>query len=329
MNDIATQYRTIAAGAGWAAKTARGRLRFDGTDAAAFLQALLTNEIAALAPGAGAYALYLTPQGRMIADLHVFVRTDGLIADVPAVGAPALAEAFGQLIFAEDLRISDQSRIIRQIAIVGGGSARVLALALGVAEDALRGLPLWSQRDVPGGFVARTDDADEGSWDVLVNEREAEGVIAALERAGAVSAPDAVLEAMRIDAGRPQFGVDMTDETIPLEAGLLDRAISQTKGCYVGQEVIIRVLHRGGGRVAKRLVRIVCDDGNAGAPIVPVAGAVLTADGAEVGRVTSAAFSARTGRAVALAYVQRDAAEAGRSVMVSWPGGSCGALIAG
>ena len=85
-------------------KTARGRLRFDGADRAAFLQALLTNEVAEVQPGAGTYALYLTPQGRIIADLHLFVRPDCLIADVPAASAARLVETFDRVIFTEDVR---------------------------------------------------------------------------------------------------------------------------------------------------------------------------------------------------------------------------------
>jgi len=123
----------------------------------------------------------------------------------------------------------------------------------------------------------------------------------------------AAVEALRIDAGRAKWGVDMNEETIPLEAGLLDRAISQTKGCYVGQEVIVRVLHRGHGRVAKRLMRIVFDDD---ARTVPAAGAPIVAAGEEVGRVTSAAFSPHRGRLVALGYVQRDHAVEGAAASI-------------
>ena len=81
---------------------------------------------------------------------------------------------------------------------------------------------------------------------------------AKLVEAGAVSASEETGETLRIEAARPRFGIDMNTDTIPLEAGIEDRAISFTKGCYVGQEVIIRVMHRGHGRVARRLVSIVC-----------------------------------------------------------------------
>jgi folate-binding protein YgfZ len=125
-------------------------------------------------------------------------------------------------------------------------------------------------------------------------------------------------EAMRIEAGIAKWGIDMTEDTIPLEAGLLARAISQNKGCYVGQEVIIRVLHRGGGRVAKRLMRIVFEPGAtfpSGEP-VPGPGASIDVDGVSVGAVTSAALSAVSGRVVALGYVKRDHAEAGTAVLI-------------
>jgi folate-binding protein YgfZ len=119
-------------------------------------------------------------------------------------------------------------------------------------------------------------------------------------------------ELRRIEAGVAKWGVDMNEETIPLEAGLLERAISQTKGCYVGQEVIIRVLHRGGGRVAKRLMKISLEPGAS----APERGTTISVGGTPVGAVTSSAFSTRDHRAVALGYVKREHAEAGAAVEV-------------
>jgi folate-binding protein YgfZ len=119
-------------------------------------------------------------------------------------------------------------------------------------------------------------------------------------------------ELRRIERGTAKWGVDMNEETIPLEAGLLDRAISQTKGCYVGQEVIIRVLHRGGGRVAKRLMKITLEPG---APM-PERGTSISLDGTSIGAVTSSAFSARENRVVALGYIKREHAEPGARVKV-------------
>src|SRR5205807_1470292 len=119
---------------------------------------------------------------------------------------------------------------------------------------------------------------------------------------------------LRVEAGRPKFGVDMDTDTIPLEAGIEDRAISLTKGCYVGQEVIVRVLHRGHGRVARKLVTLEMDGND-----LPRAGDVILAREQEIGRITSAAFSPRRNAPLALGYVQRAYAadDTGVTIMMS------------
>src|SRR6478752_7040091 len=122
-------------------------------------------------------------------------------------------------------------------------------------------------------------------------------------------------EVLRIERGVPRFLADMTDETIPLEAGIEDRAISFTKGCYVGQEIIVRVTHRGGGRVAKKLVQWVGDET---APVVPLPDAKITSFDKDIGRVTSAAFSPGKGRVVGLGYVHRDYTSSGTEVTIVW-----------
>jgi folate-binding protein YgfZ len=118
----------------------------------------------------------------------------------------------------------------------------------------------------------------------------------------------------------------MTTETIPLEAGLLERAISQTKGCYVGQEVVIRILHRGGGRVAKRLMTMVFDEGVSTAPSP---GAALQVDDRDVGTITSAATDPETGRVIALGYVHRDNAVVGGRVQLASGGAAEITALAG
>ena len=122
-------------------------------------------------------------------------------------------------------------------------------------------------------------------------------------------------DVVRIEDGVPRFLVDMNEDTIPLEAGIEDRAISFTKGCYVGQEVIVRVTHRGGGRVAKRLVRW---KAGAFAPEVPVGEARILSGDRDIGRVTSAAFSPDQNAIVGLGYVHRDFVERGTEVTVVW-----------
>ena len=316
MPDIAHQYRTIVSAAGVRKKAERGRLRITGADRVTFLQALVTNELMLLKTHQGAYAAYLTPQGRMVTDLHVFIRPDEVIADVPASLTADLAAKLDALVFAEDVQIADVSRVLVQVSVTGRRAAHLIANATGADEAALKELPVWSQIDIADGFVARTDDADIDSYDLVVSaSREAEA-IAELEAAGAVAMSAELAEAMRIQAGRPAFGTDMTAETIPLEAGLLERAISTSKGCYVGQEIVIRVLHRGAGRVAKRLVKLSLPTAPATGASIPAAGSALVVDGKTVGIVTSVSPALDASGMRALGYVHRDAAEAGRLLSV-------------
>src|SRR4029078_11546251 len=147
--------------------------------------------------------------------------------------------------------------------------------------------------------------------DLIVDAVNVTRVVDALERAGALRVDPATAEITRIEAGIPKFLVDMDAHTIPLEAGIEDRAISMTKGCYVGQEVIVRVLHRGHGRVAKKLVWLDVRDAE-----IPARGDVILAGEQEIGRITSAAFSPQAGAPLAFAYVQRDFIANGTAVAV-------------
>lgn len=326
MTSITDQYRTIAAGAGWLDRGSCGCVRVEGRDAVTFLHALLTNDLTALEPGQGCYAAYLTPQGRMIADMRVLHRGDHLLVEVAPGLAADLAARLDALIFTEDVRVSDVSNRFSRIVVFGDRAADEAAHALGLAVDAVRALPVLSHLASNDAGVVRGDDVDLPVFEVILPAGERDALVSRLDEAHVVAASPELFDALRIEAGRPAFGVDMRTDTIPLEAGLLDRAISTTKGCYVGQEVIVRVLHRGHGRVARRLVRLTFD------PSVrtpPAAGTVLTADGAETGHITSAAFSPRLDRVVALGYVHRDVAEAGRRVTAVVGGQALSADIAG
>jgi folate-binding protein YgfZ len=303
MRSIAEQYRILADGAGWRIKRERGRLEFSGKDRLSFLQALLTNDVATLSAGQSIYAAWLTPQGRMICDVRLFATDDQLIADVPVADADKLASAFDRLIFAEDVTVRNVTAETTQVTLVGNE----------VGKKAGSGL-VFSENESRSGL---------STGDLIVSrDREAE-TIETLERAGFVPISDALWEAMRIDAGRPAFGIDMDSDTIPLEAGLLDRAISTTKGCYVGQEIIIRVLHRGGGRVARRLVKMQFPPDPAGR-LAP--GATIRAGERDTGKLTSTAPSLDDRATIALGYVHRDDAEPGRTIDAAGMTGTITAL---
>jgi folate-binding protein YgfZ len=303
-----------------------GRLRVTGPDRAAWLQGLLTNDITAIAPGGGCYAAYLTPQGRMIADIRVLERGDFMLLDVPGAQKAFVLERLTTFIIMEDVAVDDVTGSLARVALHGPGAAALLENVVKVDD----GTPLASLAE-HASTVAQLDGhpvviagsrelgGDVAGFDAYCPAPVKDDLLRALIAAGAAPIADNAWHALRIEAGRPLFGVDMTTETIPLEAGIEDRAISFTKGCYVGQEIIIRVMHRGGGRVARKLVGL-----RPVAPSAPddaiAADTPLFAGEKSIGRITSAAWSPRFGQWIAIGYVQRESAEPGTHVTIGQPG---------
>jgi len=281
----------LATGAGFVCRSDIGRLVVTGADRRTYLQGLLTNDVEALTPGTGCYAAMLTAQGRMIADMFVDELGDSVLLRLPIALTTHVREHLERFVFTEDVQVADITAQTVQFGIYGPRAAD--------AADHVSDGTRLAIDDLPGAAL-------------IVDAARASAVAAALESAGAVEATLDDFEVVRIEAGVPRFGVDMDGDTIPLEAGIEDRAISRTKGCYVGQEVIVRVLDRGHGRVAKRLVPLVFDEGAR----VPARGAVVHTDDRDVGRVTSAVCSPGLGRVVALAYVHRDFTSPGTALSV-------------
>ncbi|MQA30566.1 MAG: aminomethyl transferase family protein [Luteitalea sp.] len=281
-----------------------GRIVVSGQDRASYLQGLLTNDIAALKAGQGCYAAYLTPQGRMITDLWVYELGDVLLLTLPREVKDAVLAKLDQFIFTEDVQLGDVTDTFDHLAIVGPEAAQMLSGVLSVAPELLR-LPehgnLRAELEGHPVIVLAVGDLGEAGYDVLADGPVMDSLRNRLLAAEAAELDAAAAEALRIEAGVPRFHVDMDEDTIPLEAGIETRAISLTKGCYVGQEVIIRVLHRGHGRVARKLVGLTFEAG-----ALPAAGSRLQADGKDVGNVTSCAWSPALGRSIGLGYVHRD-----------------------
>ena len=274
-------YRALRTDGGVVRRTDRAVLAITGADRSTWLQGLVTNDVAALTPGEVRYAAYLTPQGRMITDMVVVARADRLLLHVPAPLASSLRDRLDGLIFAEDAQVLDHSGMLDVWTAVP-------------PVDSAQGKP----GDPSGGALV----------DVIVGAGEPHGF----------AYPEInfdTFEVVRIERGIPRFLIDMTDDTIPLEAGIEDRAISFTKGCYVGQEVIVRITHRGGGRVARKLVRWKADPS---AAVVPLPGARIFSNEKDIGRVTSAAYSPSQQAVVGLGYVHRDFVTPGTEVTVVW-----------
>jgi folate-binding protein YgfZ len=318
-------YAAIREGAALGAIEARVPLGVSGPDRASFLQGLLTNDIGALAAGTGCYAAWLTPQGRLLTDLHVLESGEMILLDVPAAQAGPTLERLDHFLFSEDVRLADLSGSLGSLWVHGPRAAAVLERVLGGVEALAGWADYRNARAEFGGqpaVVAKVSQLGVPGFVVYVGPARAAALAEALTGAGAVPAGPAALEAARIEAAYPLTGVDMDENTLPLEAGIEPRAISFTKGCYVGQEVIIRVMHRGHGRVARRLVLLQVSGG------VPARGGAILAGDREVGSVTSAARSPRLGP-VALGYVHRDYVADGSRVEIQADGGRLDAVVAG
>ena len=303
----------------------RGRVVVTGADRASYLQGLLTNDVVALRPGQGCYAAYLTAQGRMIADLHVYELGDLMLLVMAGGVKDGVLAKLDQFIFTEDVQLGDVTDTFAQIAVVGPDASRTVAALLpGVSVDTLQALAEHGnlRTEWAGGaaIVTRVTDIGEAGYDLYVERARSDDLKAALGASGALEMDEPTVEALRIESGVPLFQRDMDEATIPLEAGIESRAISFSKGCYVGQEVIIRVLHRGHGRVVRRLVGLRFDG-----PQIPAPGTTIRSGDRTIGDVTSSTHSPALNSPIALGYVHRDFVEPGTKVAA---GESSGEVVA-
>jgi folate-binding protein YgfZ len=255
--------------------------------------------------------------------MHVLESGGMILLDVPAETLESTIQRLEQFIFTEDVTVGSLAGSLSSVWLHGPRAASVLEQVI----DGARGLIEWpeyhhTQFELGESPVSilRLSQLGVPGFCVYVERARESSLTATLTSAGAVTVPDDAIAAARIEAGYPVFGLDMTDDTIPLEAGIEPRAISFTKGCYVGQEVIIRVLHRGHGRVARKLVSLRINGPR------PERGARLYAGEREIGMVTSAAESPRAGT-IALGYAHRDFLTSGTELEVEIASGRATAIV--
>jgi len=264
-----------------------GVLGVSGSDRLTWLQGLLTNDVAALPIGGTCEAAYLTPQGRMITDMRVTQFADRTLLEVPASLAAALQRKLDGLLFSEDAQIEDLSDSLTVVDFFG------------------------PDRPTPHPHVSATRYG-RPSTTTFVASHAVNAVVSEWTATGVTETTLDTLDAVRVEAGVPKFLVDMGEHTIPLEAGLEQRAISFTKGCYVGQEVVIRVMHRGQGRVAKKLVGLLL-----GSPELSGLPIDVTVSGKVIGALSSAVWSPTLGQSVGLATLHRDYVQPGTKVDIA------------
>jgi len=307
-------------------RSSRTRIRVHGRAPRQMLNGILTGTLpplpetepgrtqgGAAASGTATYHAVLTPKGKMISDAWVFLagneETDGFLVDVPAEGAGALVEHLRKVLPPRFAALDDVSDRTGMIAVVGPDAAAVLsrvAFGLRIEAAALTGLEEgeWlAVGPLPDTLlVARTRDVAPDAFWVLGPAASVAALRGRLLDGGAVAGEEATWTTLRVEAGRPAWGFDMSEATIPVEAGIHTRVIDHEKGCYTGQEVIVRIRDR--GHVNKHLRRLALGQGP-----LPEPGTELRSpdgDGKPVGWITSAVRSpVEQGGVVALAYVRR------------------------
>jgi aminomethyltransferase len=332
-------YQAAQTGAAVAVSQGRRFVRVRGREPGAMLAGLITNSPPpplAVHPDGGqvgrvVYSALLTAKGRMITDLRVYTHPEeGFILDLPSTGLPGALEHFRRFLPPRLAGTDDASGHLNLFDLLGPGIPPLLSDALeglGVSVPPARMEAAEEGAEIvfplPAGGVVRLAGSGEThtwGWRLLVPSGQAAGLLDRLHAGGAVPLTESTLDTLRVEKGRPAFGKDMNEETIPVEAGIQNRAIDYEKGCYTGQEVIIRIRDR--GQVNKMLMGLLL-----GTTPRPEPGTRLY-EGVrekEVGWVTSSVLSPALGQTLALGYVKRGVGP-GDTVRIGAPDGPEGGV---
>jgi len=315
---VATEYEALHRHAVVFDRTHRGRMRLSGASAGEMLTGLVTNDVLSLAPGQGQYAAALTPKGKIIADLRIFRDEGSFLVDTAPRASEGWLSTVRKYVNPRLAPFADETDSIRDLAVFGVSARLVVGEMTGVSSSALGVLPPYAHIAVmiEGArvLIARVPDLELEGFELFAPP---ETYAVLWERALAAKATPGGLqtwEIARVEAGRPEWGVDIDDSTLPQEANLEElHAISYTKGCYTGQETVARVHFR--GHVNKHLRGL-----RAASTEPPSTSAKLfDSTGKDVGDIRSTAASPRLG-GIAIGMVRREI-EIGTSLMARWEDG--------
>lgn len=303
-------------------RSSRLRMRFSGAKAAESLTGLVTSDVLALAPGKGQYSAALTPKGKVIADVRIFATEGNLLVDTNAAAGPGLVGMIKKFVNPRLAKYEDVSAQSGDLGLFGGGASAMLRATLG--DSAIPGdAPYSNVVTTSGGellMIARVPDFGVEGFEIIGARSVVDELRARLAAAGAIEDTGDALTIARVEAGRPDWGVDMDDSLLAQEVDM-DRldAISYTKGCYTGQETVARVHYR--GHVNRHLRGLRFQE-----QVVPPPGTELQdAEGKSVGIVKTGVVSPSRG-AIALALVRREI-EAGSIIRATWPDHSVDAKV--
>lgn len=316
--DPSGEYAALRTGAILIDRSHRQRLRVSGAKAAETVTGLVTNDVGALAPGQGQYSAALTPKGKVVADVRILAEDGSFLLDTSARAAAGWMEMVRKYVNPRVTPYREETIALGTLGVYGVQARRIVAEVTRLSAAALGGLAPYAHlgADVDGNrvLVVRAPDLGLEGYDLIVPADARESLWQRLGDAGATPAGLAAWEIARIEAGRPEWGLDMDDTTIPQEANFDElHAISYTKGCYVGQETVARVHFRGHVNRHLRGVRFPADE-----PL-PYRSSLVDDTGKPVGDLRSSAISPRLG-GVGIGMVRREV-EPGSVVAARWEGG--------
>ena len=284
----------------------RSRLCLVGADRARFLHGQVTNDVKKLRAGEGCYAAITTAKGKMESDLNIFALADELLLDFEPGLTGKILQRLEKFIVADDVQIVDVHPHYGLLSVQGPKAGDVIRSLDLFAEIPAKQFGSVKMSDATLGeiYLANNARIADGGFDLFVPNNSlgavANKLIAASKQVGGCECGWQAFETARIEAGIPRFGADMDETNIPLECGIESRAVTYTKGCYIGQEVINRIHSVGHVNRELRGLRLVND-----LELLPKKGDKLFHAGGEVGRVTSAVKSPVFGN-IALGYIRRE-----------------------
>jgi aminomethyltransferase len=283
-------YDALRGGAAWIDLSARGRIVVRGRDRARLLHSISSNEVKKLAAGMGCYAFLLNPQGRIQADLLLFCFQEHFLIDTEPELREKVQAHIRRYIVADQVELEDVTARTGEVGLEGPDAAAVLA-----AMDAPVPLADYAHAPWGGAAVARASLTGQPGFRVWCPAEAAPELIRRFESAGAKPASPEDCRVVRIENGKPRYGEDIVESSLPQETQQM-HAVSFTKGCYLGQEIVERIRAR--GHVNRRLRRVDLPGPEPAAP-----GSPIQVDG-KPAEVTSSVYSPRAGKAIALAYVR-------------------------
>lgn len=313
--DVNAEYSAVRErGVGLIDLSSRTRINVSGTEAVPFLNGLITNDVKSLELGTWMPAAFPNVQGRLLANVRVLHHADGFLFDTETATSDIVLKTLERFTLAGDFRVNVLTDKLALVSVQGARASKIIEQVLG-NEPAKAGHGQVVQVGWQENFVQviRATHTAEDGFDLFIPSQVASSLWDALTNAGAEPFGFDALEILRIEAGLAIFGVDFDVTNVVLETGL-DEAVSFTKGCYIGQEIIARIHWR--GHVAKRIAGLIFDERGA----IGSDDKVLSGEGKEIGRVTSTCFSPSLQRTIALGMIKYDYLAPGTAVLVDSDG---------